>query len=211
VKKLALLGLALALAACRGSVSEEPPIHIVPDMDWQPKYEPQGESAYFADGRAMRPQVEGTVARGQLKDDEAFYKGTRDGQFLAKAPTDEVQTALKVDSLEKLLHRGQQRFNIYCAPCHDQTGSGKGLVVQHGYPLPIGLATPHPMSVGDGEIFSYISNGVRNMPAYGHQIPEADRWAIVAWVRVIQRSQHASLEDVPPEQRNAIDPEEAQQ
>jgi mono/diheme cytochrome c family protein len=213
VKKLALASAMLAAAGCRGSVSEDPPIHIIPDMDWQDKYHPQGESALFADGRAMRDPVEGTVARGSLKDDEAFYRGTQGGQFIAKAPIEKAQAALKVDSFDKLLDRGQQRFNIYCAPCHDQTGGGNGLVTQahrpNGYPKPIDLASEHPLSIGDGEIFSYISNGIRNMPGYAHQIPEADRWAIVAWVRVLQRSQHASIADVPEQKRDGIEAEDA--
>ena len=209
MKKLVFASAVMAIAGCRGSVSDQPPIHIIPDMDWQAKYHPQGESEYFADGRAMRDPVEGTVARGALKDDEVFYKGTLNGAFVAKAPVEKVQAALKVDSFEKVLDRGQQRFNIYCAPCHSQTGAGIGLVVQHGYPTPIDLSSEHPMSVGDGELYSYIANGIRNMPAYGHQIPEADRWAIVTWVRVLQRSQHATIEDVPEQKRGSIEAEEA--
>lgn len=210
MKKLMLAGALLAVAACRGSVSEEPPIHIVPDMDWQQKYQVQGESEYFADGRAMRPPVEGTVARGQLKADDVYYRGQKDGQFVAKVPLADVQAALRVDSLDQVLRRGQQRFNIYCTPCHDASGNATGLVAQRGFFTPLNLSSPHPLGIGDGEIYSYIANGIRNMPAYGSQIPEADRWAIVAWVRVIQRSQHAQLGDVPEQQRNSIEREDAQ-
>src|SRR5205085_9869169 len=105
------------------------------------------------------------------------------------------------------LERGEERFNIYCSPCHDKTGSGNGLVIKHGYPLPINLASDHPKGVKDGEIFDYISNGVRNMPGYRTQIPAADRWAIVSWVRVIQRSQAAKMDDVPADKKGSIEPE----
>lgn len=189
--------LVLTVAACRGSVSEQPPIHIIPDMDWQPKYHAQGESAFFADGRASREPVEGTVARGQLRDDTAFNDGKKDGAFLHKAP-------IQVD--EAVLARGKERFNIYCAPCHDQTGSGNGMVKQRGYqPPPSNLASENTRGMSDGEIYDAVKNGIRNMPAYAAQIPTKDRWAVVAWVRVLQRSQHAQLADVPPEMQGKIE------
>jgi mono/diheme cytochrome c family protein len=210
VKKLMLTGALAAVAACRGSVSEDPPIHIIPDMDWQDKYQAQGESAFFADGRSMRAEVDGTVARGSLKDDAEYFQGKgADGKFVARLPTAKVQAALKVDTLDKLMSRGQQRYNIYCTPCHDQSGSGRGLVSkavrEAGYPNVANLATDHAIGLPDGELYDIVSNGVRTMPAYGHQVPEADRWAIVAWLRVLQRSQHGSLEDVPSEKRGSIE------
>ena len=210
MKKLMLTGALAAVAACRGSVSEDPPIHIIPDMDWQDKYQAQGESAFFADGRSMRAEVDGTVARGSLKDDAEYFQGKgADGKFVARLPTGKVQAALKVDSLDKLMARGQQRYNIYCTPCHDQSGSGRGLVSkavrEAGYPNVANLATEHAIGLPDGELYDIVSNGVRTMPAYGHQVPEADRWAIVAWLRVLQRSQHGSLEDVPSEKRGSIE------
>lgn len=185
----------LALGACRGSVSEQPPIHIIPDMDWQPRYQAQGESAFFADGRAMRTPPAGTVARGGLKD-TPFHTGKDGDAYLAVAP---------VEINEKLLARGQRRYDVFCAPCHDATGAGRGTVVQRGFHIPVDLASEHTRTIGDGEIFEIISKGVRNMPAYAAQIPEHDRWAIVAWVRVLQRSQHASANDVPPQLRNQIE------
>jgi len=197
------LSFALLLATgafgCRGDISAEPPIHMPPwdDMYTQKKFHPQGESALFDDKRAMRPTVDGTVASGHLREDDAFYRGKNaDGTFLAKAP-------MKVT--EKTLARGQERFNIYCAPCHDRSGGGRGLVVQRGFHLPVNLASDHTRSVGDGELFEYITKGIRNMPAYGQQIPEEDRWAIVTWVRVIQHSQYASLDDVPAVSRDKIE------
>jgi len=216
VKKLLLTGALMAVAACRGSVSDQPPIHIIPDMDWQDKYHPQGESAFFPDGRAMRPRVEGTVAAGGLKEDSVYFKGKQGDAFVARMPTEKVKAALGVDSLEAVMSRGQQRFNIYCTPCHDATGSGNGLVIQRALAAPpSGFARPphlaeNAATLPDGQIFDYITNGVRSMPAYGHQIPEADRWAIVSWLRVLQRSQRANLSDVPEQFKNSIEAEDAQ-
>lgn len=197
----ALLPVALLAtsAGCRGSVSDQPPVHILPDMQWQPKYLQQGESRFFADHRANRTPPEGTIARGELKEDTAFYQGRVGDQFVAKIPFD-------VD--EKVVRRGQERFNIYCAPCHDQTGSGNGTVYQHGFPKPLSVTADHAKALADGEIFDILSRGVRNMPGYAPQIPEKDRWAIVSWVRVLQRSQNTMVADVPPEEMAHIQPAE---
>lgn len=198
---LAAMTLSLLAAGCRGQPSEEPPFHLIPDMDHQGKYKAQAENPFFADGRAARPLVDGTLAQGQLHEDEGPWTGKNpDGTYLSRVPT-------TVD--EKLLARGEERFNIYCAPCHDKSGSGKGLVIQHGYPLPVNLASEHSRNLKDGEVFDIASNGIRNMPGYRAQVPAADRWAIVAWVRVLQRSQAAKLEDVPGDKKGSIEPESA--
>lgn len=198
-KCLALLALAL-LAGCRGQPSEKSPIHLVPDMDWQPKFQPQEENPFFEDGRAMRPLVPGTIPQGHLNEDDAYYRGKEGDKYVAVAP---------IEVNAKVLDRGQQRYGIYCAPCHDQAGHGQGMVVKRGFPLPLDLSSERVLEMPDGEIFEVISNGVRNMPSYRNQIPVEDRWAIVAWVRVLQRSQHASIDDVPAELRDRIEPEGA--
>jgi mono/diheme cytochrome c family protein len=185
-------------AGCRGETSADPPVHLIGDMDWQPKYQANQASPLFEDGRAMRPLVEGTVAQGELREDDAMYRGKSGEAYVATVP-------VPVD--EALLLRGQQRFNIHCAPCHDQAGSGHGMVVKRGYPIPIDLASDHVRGLPDGQIFDVISSGVRNMPSYRKQIPVDDRWAIVTWVRVLGQSQHATIEDVPPEKRDRIDAE----
>jgi len=195
------VALVALVSACRGQVSEAPPIHVVPDMDWQARYNPQGESDFFNDGRAMRPLVEGTVAQGDTPEARAYCKGvgvsdpfctgrTNDGAgWLSKVPFD-------VD--EKVVRRGQQRFNIYCTPCHAATGAGNGIVIQRGYlPPATNLASQTTREMSDGAIFDAITNGIRNMPSYNTQITERDRWSIVAWVRVLQRSQHGSTADMP--------------
>jgi len=191
-------GVLALLAGCRGQPSSDPPIHIVPDMDWQPRYQPEGASALFEDGRAMRPLVEGTVAVGHLDEDDAYYRGKVGDLFVAKAP-------IIVD--DKVLRRGEERFGIFCSPCHDKTGGGQGLVVKRDYAIPPPLYAEHARNIGDGEIFNIISVGVRNMPAYRVQIPVADRWAIVTWVRVLQRSQNAKPSDVPANFSDKIEQE----
>jgi mono/diheme cytochrome c family protein len=202
--KRAPLTLALALTAaaivagCRGETSADPPIHFIGDMDWQPKYQANQASPLFEDGRAMRPLVEGTVAQGELREDDAMYRGKTGDAYVATVP-------VPVD--EALLARGQDRFNIYCTPCHDKSGSGHGMAVKRGYPIPLDLASDRVRGLPDGQIFDVITNGVRNMPSYRKQIPVADRWAIVTWVRVLGRSQHATIDDVPGEQRGKIDSE----
>jgi mono/diheme cytochrome c family protein len=152
----------------------------------------------FADGRAMRPLEEGTVAVSQLHADDARYRGKEGDAYVARAP-------IQVD--EATLRRGQERFNIYCTPCHDRTGSGQGTVVRHGYPPPVDLSSERVRTMADGQVFETITNGVRNMPSYRKQIPVDDRWAIVTWVRVLGHSQHGALLDVPADQRDHIEPE----
>jgi hypothetical protein len=184
------------LFACRGQVTSRPPIHLIDDMDHQPKYRPEAASHYFADGRTMRAPVEETVAIGQLHDDDPVYTG-------------ESLDHLPLAATAELAHRGGQRFDIYCAPCHDRSASGHGMVVQRGFPPPIDLASERVRKLKDGEIFGVITHGVRNMPSYAAQIPARDRWAIVLWLRVLERSQHATIADVPAELRDRIESETA--
>ncbi len=196
----ALLPLACVWRA-RYTLSAEPRIHLIQDMDNQAKYKPQRANPLFADGRAMRPPVAGTVARGQLRDDDAFYLGR----------VGESWVAIPVPVTETLLKRGQERFGIYCAPCHGLSGYGDGIVAKRADRLqegtwvpPASLHSEQVVARPDGHLFNTITNGIRTMPAYGPQIPEADRWAIVAYVRALQRSQHARIEDVPAEERASL-------
>ena len=168
--------------------SEKPPIHINPNMDNQERYRPQGESAFFIDKSAMRMPVAGTVARGELNENSAYYRGINAlGDTIATMP---VAVTLP------LLQRGQERFNIYCAPCHSTVGDGKGIVVAKGMLPPPSFHTDLLRGYPDGHIYNVITNGIRNMPSYKHQISVDDRWAIVAYVRALQRSQNAKLEDL---------------
>lgn len=203
---------AAMIARARNSFSPTPRINIIPDMDYQAKYLPQTENKLFADGRAMRSLPEGTVARGQLRADEPFFTGRESQDWLKSIP---ARAAEQYGSWEGLVHRGQQRFGIYCAPCHGAAGYGDGMVSRRAIALAEnGLANWTPPSSlhdevvrtrPDGHLFNTITNGIRTMPPYGPQIPPADRWAIVAYVRALQRSQRASLSDVPQDARASLE------
>lgn len=185
----------LALSACRGQPSEQPPVHLNPNMDTQEKYKPQSLSRFFEDKRTMRMPVEGSVARGNLKEDNAYFRGKEGDAFINYIPT-EVNA--------QFMARGQERYNIYCSPCHDQTGAGKGIVATRGLVPPPSYHDDRIRNMPEGELYNVITNGVRTMPAYRHQIPEADRWAIVGYIRALQRAQLAKLEDVPAEKQQEL-------
>jgi len=194
------------IARARFVKSEQPRIHIIPDMDNQPRYKPQQRNPLFADRRVMRPQVEGTVARGDLRDDAVLYRGISDGGD----PTSWVEV-IPVPVDMQIMRRGEQRFEIFCSPCHGLAGDGKGMVSRRAEELQEGTWTP-PVSFHSelirgrpvGHIFNTITHGIRNMPAYGSQIPVEDRWAIVAYLRALQRSQDSTIDDVPAELRASL-------
>lgn len=209
---LTLLPLVLA-ALSRVTRSGNERIHLVQDMDNQPRYEEQDTSPVFADGRAMRPKIPGTVARGQLQEDDHYERGyvMAAGQGGAQQPRffEGFPEQAKVD--EKLLQRGQQRYNIYCAVCHGVDGRGQGPVhmrateLQEARWVPPSDLTSGPVRARpDGHIYNTINNGIRNMGPYGVQIPPPDRWAIVAYVRALQLSANAPLNAAPPEKLSAM-------
>ena len=175
----------LALGGCaRGCTSSRPPIHLNPSMDDQPKVLAQTASAFFYDGSSMRQPVPGTIPIGGLQEDGAFFTGKGpDQQFVAKIP-------VNVD--EAVIERGRQRYVIYCQPCHDARGDGRGILFQRGN---VPTATYHQekiLNYPDGQIFDVITNGTGLMSGYRWPIPPADRWAIVAYVRELQRKRLAS-------------------
>lgn len=173
----------------QGTPSENTPIHLNPNMDTQEKYLPFNKSNFFEDGSSMRMPVPGTVARGQLRDDVQYFTGKNEnGSFIKTNP-------LKITI--PVLERGQQRFNIYCSPCHDQTGAGQGIVIKKGFLPPPSFHLDRIKAFPDGYYYDVITNGIRNMPSYKAQVPVDDRWKIVAYVRALQRSQSATIKDVP--------------
>jgi mono/diheme cytochrome c family protein len=184
---LALAMLALA-AGCRQ------------DMHDQPKYKPLRSSDFFPDGRSARAPVPGTVARGQLRQDAVFYTGKVGGQLATEFPMPVTRA---------LLERGQERYNIYCAPCHARTGDGFGVVVQRGYRRPASFHDPRLRAAPPGYYFDAITRGFGAMSDYSAQLSPADRWAIAAYIRALQLSQHAKLEDLPPVQRERLMKEQA--
>ena len=165
------------------------------DMHDQPKYTPLRESAFFSDARSARTPVEGTVARGLLRDDELLYGGKLNGEDAAVFP-------FRVDA--PVMTRGEERFDIYCAPCHSRTGEGDGMVVLRGYRRPPSFHQERLRDAPVGHFFDVITNGFGAMPDYASQIKPADRWAIVAYIRALQLSEHATLADVPPADRARI-------
>ena len=158
------------------------------DMHNQPKYRPLRATTFFRDGSSARPLVEGTIARGTLQEDEAFFTGKAGG-----TPVNELPFAVD----EQVLDRGEERFNIYCAPCHDATGSGRGMVVQRGYRQPPSFHDERLRTAVPGHFFDVMTNGFGVMPDYRAQINPRDRWAIVAYIRALQLSHRASTNDVP--------------
>lgn len=165
------------------------------DMHDQPKYESLEASTFFPDGRASRPIVPGTVARGQLREDTHLYEGKVSGK-----PAETFPFPIDLKTLE----RGQQRYNIYCSPCHDRVGSGNGMVVRRGFRAPPSYHIERLRQVPPGYLYDVITNGFGAMQDYASQIPVRDRWAIVAYVRALQLSQHARLNDVPEAERQNL-------
>jgi len=184
---------AIALGGCRHTSSEKPPVHISPNMDFQQRFDPQEAISkdMFADGRAMRPPVAGTVARGFLREDSRFYFGREaNGELVASAP---------IAVTTEVVNRGRDRYDIFCAPCHGLAGDGLGPVMtgKYGFVPAPSYHTDVMRSNTDGHYYEVITNGIRTMMGYGQQIPVADRWAIVTYIRALQLGQSATSADVP--------------
>ncbi len=167
----------------------------VQKISYQPRYEPLEQSTFFADGQASRHLVPGTVARGLARTDALLYNGMQDGRQAEIFPF-QVTAAV--------MQRGQQRFNIYCSPCHSETGDGNGMVVQRGFPSPPSLHEDRLRAAPVGYLFDVITNGHGVMPSYGNQIPAEDRWAIIAYVRALQLSQNADVATLPANLQDAL-------
>jgi mono/diheme cytochrome c family protein len=211
----ALIPFAVA-AKARNSHSSEPHIHIFPDMDFQPKYKSDTAMDMFPDGRENRGEIAGTVPRGWLEEDDLFYRGLEGGDWAKGFPRAYPDgRPFVVD--EALLHRGQDRFNIYCTPCHGYDGRGDGMIPERvkasggAWQARNLVEAPQANGAGgvvvqlpNGQVFNTISNGYNTMLGYAAQIPHADRWAIVAYVRALERAQNASADDVPATQRGSI-------
>jgi mono/diheme cytochrome c family protein len=182
LQRIAPMGLlaVLALAACRQ------------DMHDQPRFKPLARSDFYSDLRSARPPVEGTVARGQLHEDSYFYTGK-----MGNAPGDYMPFAVN----EEVLARGQERFNIYCSPCHSELGDGNGVIVQRGYRAPPSYHTERLRKAPLGYFFDVMTNGFGAMPDYASQISAQDRWNIVAYIRALQLSQNATAADLPAGQK----------
>jgi mono/diheme cytochrome c family protein len=198
-----LVVLTISIAGFRGRRSTQPPVEIFPDMDRQAKYKPQAESKFFADGRADRPLPAGVVPRGRtvvadsefLRDDDFLYRGkTATGEFARGFPS-----GLTID--QKLMERGRERYTIYCAPCHGALGDGQGVTRAYGL---VTTATYHDdriRQMPEGEIFNTITNGKNTMSAYADKLSPADRWAVIAYVRALERAREGTIADVPADHK----------
>jgi mono/diheme cytochrome c family protein len=181
---VALVLLALTLAGCRQ------------DMHNGPRIEPYEANAFFPDQRGSRVPPQGTVARGWLRDDEALYTGKVDGQVV-----DTIPFAITHDDMK----RGQERFNIYCSPCHGRLGDGQGMVVQRGLRQAASYHNDRLRKERVGYFFDVATNGFGAMQGYAEQVPTRDRWLIVAYIRALQFSQNATIDDVPADRRAELE------
>jgi mono/diheme cytochrome c family protein len=166
------------------------------EMADQGRLKPLEPSPVFADGRSARAPVEGTVARGELRAEEGLFTGTVGKTTL---------TTLPVPLTPQLLQRGQERFNVFCAPCHDRLGTGEGMVVRRGLRRPPSYHIDRLREAPLGYYVDTMAKGFGAMPDYATQIPPADRWAIAAYIRALQLSQHATIDEVPLDQRHELD------
>lgn len=192
----------------------------------EPRYEPLEASEFFADGMSARPLVEGTIPRGELREDVAFYTGIVDGKPISEIPQAAFRAVYDRDHQKfakpfedtppedlrrALLARGQQRFNIHCSVCHDYAGTGDGMVVRRGFRHPPSYHIDRLRQAPAGHFFDVMSNGFGAMPSYANRIEVADRWAIVAYVRALQLSQNAPLADVPSGELKSLEAAPAQE
>jgi len=178
------LALGLILAGCRR------------DMQMEPRYDPLSWGNFFADGRSARPEIEGTVAHGHLKLNQALYTGKVNNQEIDYFPF----TITRAD-----LDRGRERYDVYCSPCHSRIGDGEGMVVRRGFRHPPSYRIDRLVKAPVGHFFDVMTNGLGEMPSYASRVPPEDRWRIAAYIRVLQLSETASINDVPPEQRGGLD------
>lgn len=183
---LLLIGAALAIAGCDQAMSV------------QPARRPLQPSSFFQDGRSSRPLVEGTVAQGQLRLDEHLHRGVAGGGFAATFP---------FDVTAEVLNRGRERYDIFCAPCHDRAGTGRGVIVGRGYRMPPTFHLDRLRQASPGQLFDVVSRGVGAMPPYAEQIPVRDRWAIVAYLRALQGSRDVPVDQIPLDERRRLESE----
>ncbi len=161
----------------------------------QPRYKTYAESEFFEDGSSARPLVEGTVPRGYLREDDHFYRGRVDGDFAKDLP---------MPVSRELVLRGKERYDIFCSVCHDPAGYGNGMVVQRGFKQPESFHIDRLRSMPDGFYYEVITSGFGQMAGYAYQIRPEDRWAIIAYIRTLQLSQYATMDDVPESVRDEL-------
>ena len=193
---LLVVVMVIGLAGFRGDISRQPGIVVIPDMDRQPKLRPQEPSAFFADGKASRLPVDGTVARGSA------YAETPVSRGMPMGSTNFLET-IPVPVTPQFMVRGEQKYQIYCAPCHSPTGDGNGITKAFGMGVVANLHDPRIVQMPDGEIFYVITHGRNLMMPYASQIEPMDRWAVVAYVRALQLARLGTTNDLASAQQPA--------
>ncbi|HKL15883.1 MAG TPA: c-type cytochrome [Balneolaceae bacterium] len=185
-----LLFISLLLMSCRGQLSEKPPISPQQNMQFQDRFNAQEKNEFFENNMSMRPPVEGTIARGELRQNSVLYEGRdENGEFVTEIPFEVTRS---------FLYRGKERYDIFCTPCHGAIGDGQGIIMtgQYGYVPAPSYHRQASYDMPDGQFYSAIAEGIRSMPAYNTQIKVEDRWAIVAYIRALQRSQNVPREEI---------------
>ncbi len=196
MRRLLMMFVIAGATGCRGEISTDPPLVPIRNMYDQPRFDMQSETTMFEDGRTMRPPVEGTISREDEIDPRIARGRLEDESGYVLTIPEEVVT--RGGGLESLTARGQERYGIYCTPCHSLTGDGKGMIIRHGMLPPPTYHQDRLRHAPDGQIYATIENGKGNMPAYGPQIPIQDRWAIVLYVRALQISQAPLAQETKP-------------
>jgi mono/diheme cytochrome c family protein len=199
--------LALSILGFRGSLSTRSPLEVFDDMDHQDKYKAQASSKFFADGRADRTRIPGTVAFGRRSDapDATFLKADSarfEGKDAKGAWVVGFPSAITVDA--KFMERGQDRYTIYCALCHGAVGDGNGITKQYGMGATPTFHDVRLRTMTEGEIFNTITHGKGNMLSYADKLPADDRWAVIAYMRALQRAAHSTAADVPPGHKSEL-------
>jgi len=196
----------------RGQKSSKPPLYIFPDMDWQAKYQPQGENAFFKDGRNDRPVVEGTIVRGYGWDinevfspEFTYAPALNPSLYSGKDEKGNYITDFPLEVNKEVMALGQQKFNIFCIICHGASGDGNGITKKYGMVATASYHDDRLRNMAIGEIFETITQGKGQMGAYGYKLNPEERWSVIAYVRALQRSQNAKLEDVPAEHQGQLD------
>jgi mono/diheme cytochrome c family protein len=198
--------LLISVMGFRGLRSTRPPVEVFPDMDRQGKYKPQAESRFFADGRADRPIPAGTVPRGRTVDADPAYLRADDFRYEGKLPDGSFGRGFPagLEVTDRFIQRGKNRFEIYCAPCHGVLGDGNGITKSYGMLVTPSYHDDRLRALAEGEIFNTITHGKNTMFAYGDKLAPDDRWAVVAYVRALQRAHHGTINDVPVELRGGL-------
>jgi mono/diheme cytochrome c family protein len=202
---------AVSILGFRGSNSKRPPLEVFPDMDRQPKYKPQAESDFFANGMTDRPLPANVVSRGRTVDPAQEFLGADDHMYRGLKPGGSAANGdwargfpEGIELNEVFLKRGQERFTLFCTPCHGRLGDGNGITKQYGMGATPSYHIDLIRNQAEGEIFNTITNGKNTMLGYGDRIPPRDRWAIIAYVRALQRAHQGTTDDVPPANRSEL-------